>query len=223
MLIPRIVPAVIPSSRQQLDATLEILKGFASHVQVDIVDGVFANPTSWPYSEESGIEAALETLRFDDVSVEFDLMIQNPEETLDTWLKTKPSRIIVHIESTNNLDTVLAHAKVHEYELGLACNNDTDLGVLHEIDREAVDFVQLMGIAEIGSQGQPFDERVLERVREVKEAFPELPVSIDGGVNKETLPLLREAGADRFVAGSAILKADDPEAAYQELVQLAQQ
>jgi len=216
-----IVPAVIPTSRQHLDTTLSLLGTFTDSVQVDVVDGVFAPQTSWPYAKGVPLTHALESVFFDTLSVELDLMIQNPEETLDLWLGTKPTRIIVHVESTEKLSEVVEHASIRGYQLGLAFNNETSLSLLQEIDIAAVDFIQLMGIAEIGAQGNPFDERVLERIGNVKEMFPDMPVSIDGGVSEETITKLRKAGADRFVSGSAILKPKDPAAAYTKLSQLA--
>jgi ribulose-phosphate 3-epimerase len=85
------------------------------------------------------------------------------------------------------------------------------------------DYVELMGIDEIGRQGQPFDERVLQRIRDIKAKYPDLEVSIDGSVNEDTLPRLKEAGADRFVVGSAILNAENPEAMHKKLSRLAEQ
>ena len=79
-----------------------------------------------------------------------------------------------------------------------------------------------MGIAKIGSQGQPFDERVLERVRVLRAEYPELTISIDGSVNVETVVLLSQAGADRFVSGSAILKAKNPAEAFHEFEALTE-
>ena len=66
-----------------------------------------------------------------------------------------------------------------------------------------------MGIDKIGFQGQPFDERVLENVRKIRKAHPEMPISIDGSVNFDTAKSLVDAGATRLVSGSAILEADD--------------
>ena len=216
-----LIPAVIPTSRHYLDTTLSLLGTFTDSVQVDIVDGVFAPQTSWPYTTHVPLTDSLESVFFESLSVELDLMIQNPEETLDVWLRAKPTRMIVHVESTQKLSNVIDHAGTRGYQLGLAFNNDTDLSLLQEIDSAAVDFVQLMGIAEIGAQGNPFDERVLARIGEVKKMYPDMPVSIDGGVSEKTISTLRKAGADRFVSGSAILQADDPKVTYKRLSQLA--
>jgi ribulose-phosphate 3-epimerase len=66
-----------------------------------------------------------------------------------------------------------------------------------------------MGIAKIGYQGQPFDERVLEQINQIRLASPNLPISVDGGVDVTTEPLLKAAGATRLVSGSAVFGAED--------------
>lgn len=216
-----VIPAVIPQSRHHLDRILETIGTFTDVVQIDIVDGIFAEPASWPYTTDAELEAALAHLDFPERSVEFDLMINDPHTTLDMWLRTGAERLIVHVESTEHLEKVLAHRKENLYELGLSFNNDTSFDLLYEIDMQLVAFVQLMGIAHIGVQGQPFDERVLERTAYIKKEFPKLPVSIDGSVNMDTITKLRQAGAERFVSGSAILKASNPQKVFGELTQLA--
>jgi len=216
-----IIPAVIPTSRHHLEVTVDLFASFSDTCQVDVVDGVFDDSVSWPFNVEEQLVETLKTVRFDELAVELDLMVQNPEETLDVWLSTKPTRIIVHVESTHKLDEIIKHASTHGYQLGLAFGNDTDLALLQEVDMAGVDIVQLMGIAEIGEQGNPFDERVLERIKIVKDMFPNLPVSIDGGVSLDAITRLKKAGADRFVSGSAILKSPEPSRAYKDLCRLA--
>ena len=93
-------------------------------------------------------------------------------------------------------------------ELGLALNPDTSLDTILPY-MEKIDFVQCMGIARIGYQGQPFDERVLTQINQLRVKYPNLPISVDGGVNIETAALLKQAGATRLVAGSAIFGASD--------------
>ena len=92
------------------------------------------------------------------------------------------------------------------------------LGIMPYISASIV--VQLMGIAEIGKQAQPFDSSVLDKIRIVHESFPEKMISIDGSVNPETIQKLAAAGANRFVAGSAIVGQPDEVLAYQKLAAL---
>ena len=77
-----------------------------------------------------------------------------------------------------------------------------------------------MGIDHIGFQHQAFDEKVLSKIKEVKVKYPDLAISIDGGVSLKTAPKLIEAGADRLVIGSAIFNSDNPIDAIQQFKSL---
>ena len=220
IFVSQIIPAVIPTSREHLLETLGLFSSFASEAQVDIVDGSFVPSVSWPYVETHDLETAFSDLLLP-MPIELDLMIKSPEATLDSWNRLAPVRIVVHIESTENLESIFEHRKNNAYKLGLALNNDTPLEKILSIDRKDYDYVELMGIDVIGVQGQPFDESVLDRIRTIKAVHPDLEISIDGSVNETTVPLLREAGADRFVVGSAILNAENPAKMYEKLSALA--
>jgi ribulose-phosphate 3-epimerase len=106
-------------------------------------------------------------------------------------------------------------------ELGLAINTTTPISAIEPyLDR--VEFIQCMGIARIGFQGEGFDERVVEHIRAIRALRPEMPISVDGAVNFETAKRLVEAGATRLVSGSAILKSNDVREAvdtFKDLVQ----
>ena len=66
-----------------------------------------------------------------------------------------------------------------------------------------------MGINHVGFQGEPFDERVIEKVKAVRAKYPEMIISVDGGVSLETAPKLIEAGVSRLIVGSAIFNSDN--------------
>ena len=74
-----------------------------------------------------------------------------------------------------------------------------------------------MGIEHIGAQGEPFDERVLSQIKSLRVLYPELIISVDGSVNEETAPLLVQAGANRLVVGSALMKSFDMRETMREL------
>jgi pentose-5-phosphate-3-epimerase len=78
----------------------------------------------------------------------------------------------------------------------------------HGKNRKVINWVQCMGIEKIGFQAQPFDARVLENIKKIKEMYPSILVSVDGGVNLNTAAQLVEAGADRLVVGSALFTSD---------------
>lgn len=190
------------------------ISAFTHEVQVDIVDGEFVPFSSWPY-DESGSISDLKSLT-DEFLIEMDLMIQQPEKTVEQYLKAGVRRIVIHLESTEQVREISQLKHNYDFRLGLSLNNDTDIQKLYEVI-EYADYVQVMGIKEIGSQGQPFDTRALDRIRDLKNTFSRLMVSIDGSVNHETLSEIVKAGVDRCAVGSAILKSENMDEAYLEM------
>jgi ribulose-phosphate 3-epimerase len=210
----RIIPAIIPQSLDHLRDTFLTIVPPAHEVQIDIVDGKFVPFTSWPYRGSGSVMLLRE---FCDVAVvEVDLMIQSPEVAIPLYVKAGVQKVVVHLETVRDFEEIVRHRDAHGYELGISVSNTTPLAVLTSACAN-VEYVQLMGIHDIGSQGQPFDTEVLERIKHLKNLFPELIISIDGSVNEKTIPLLLEAGADRFVSGSAILNDENPKSAYERL------
>jgi len=214
-----IVPALIPTSFAHIEETLASITSFTHEIQIDIVDGVFVPFVSWPYGVGDRVEDLANYTQ--SCLIELDCMMMNPESVIEDYLRAGVRRVIVHLESTKNLSHILILKERYDFKLGLSILNDTPIDVLTDVINCA-DYIQLMGIAQIGSQGQPFDVRVITRIHDIKKAYPNLLISIDGSVNSETVVPLFKAGADRCVVGSAILSQNDPEHAYRALVSLAQ-
>ena len=78
-----------------------------------------------------------------------------------------------------------------------------------------------MSIAKLGAQGAQFDERIYDRIRELRALDADLDIAVDGGVGMSNIKKLREAGANKFGVGSAICKAPNPHEAYEGLLQAA--
>jgi ribulose-phosphate 3-epimerase len=208
-----ILPAVIPHTEAELRATLARLS-FARAIQIDVVDGSFAAPASWPYDPSgSPMDIADALTPFD---VEVDLMAYRPIEAAYEWHRAGVNRFVFHIETLENASMLASFKAETGVVVGCSLSNDTPLSALQSF-HDTADFIQLMGIAHIGVQHEPFDERVLTRIHEVKQQYPSVSITVDGSVNQDTIMQLRDAGADRFAVGSAILTASDPEAAYREL------
>lgn len=231
-----IVPAILPTSLQDLEEKLTRFEGLVDFIQIDVVDGIFAAPASWPYSggtkelatlaEEGGSLPKFGTFKFD-----IDLMVAKPEEVTASWIMLGASHITAHAESTTYLpklitdfDEKYGHDRDFAPDLigfGLAIGANTEVALIEPYLGD-VDYVQFMGIKRIGHQGEPFDSRVVERVRAFKKKHPEIDVQIDGGVTRETAPALLDAGADRLIVGHALLNALDVKAelgAFEELTQ----
>ena len=220
-----IIPAIIPKSFAELTDKLSKINGIIPIVQIDVCDGKFTPDASWPNilsPDHDFVKIIHEEEAFpysDELEFEIDLMVADPLAYVPQWISAGAQRIIPHIESFSSGDKALQFAKdfKEQYdgdgsflrtELGMAINIDTPNEALDIVIQE-LDFVQCMGISKIGYQAQPFDERVLDKIRSLKAKYPDLEISVDGGVSLESAPKLILAGANRLVVGSAIFGSDD--------------
>lgn len=225
-----IIPAILPEDIDDLREKLSLISGLVPLVQIDVCDGKFTPTKTWPYKkgvDETFLKIVAQEEGFpfwDSVDFEVDLMVKHPENIIDDWIATGAKRIIIHIESTPDpLSLVRKIRQEYQYksessygvEIGAALNIDTPNEEVYDIlnalgeDGASIDLVQFMGIENVGYQGEPFDERVIEKIRELRERFPEIIISVDGGVSLENAAELIEAGANRLVSGSAIFESGD--------------
>ena len=214
-----ITPAILEQSFDGVKGAVSRVSGAVGAVQIDIVDGLYAPHVTWPFTALSDADASkisdtnkdligeLECLHVLKTSFELDLMIQNPEDTLGLWLITDAARLIIHRVSTEYLTHCINRIKGDEREVYVGLTSDDTPESIEPII-DLIDGVQCMGIAHIGKQGEPYDERVEKLIVGVRNAYPDLPIQIDGGVSVQTIPRLVEAGATRFAVGSALFSGD---------------
>lgn len=213
MSIP-IVPAVIPDSEAALIEMTKQLR-FSHEFHLDLVDGKFVSAISWPFI--AGGEALAVKSHTDSYTLEVDLMVENPLPIAREWIKAGADMLVFHIETVDVASFIdfVTYAP-RDVTIGVSVSGTTPVESIFSYLPYA-DYVQLMGIHMIGSQGQPFDETVFDRINVVRDAYPEMMISVDGAVSEVTIPRLVKAGVDRLIVGSAIVKQADREAAYVKL------
>jgi ribulose-phosphate 3-epimerase len=232
-----IIPAILPKDFSELEEKMGIVAGHVAHVHIDVTNGTMTPDSTWPYSGESAeflkiVEEVEGFPHWQETGFEAHLMVNDPENLIEEWIRVGAERIILQYESFGDPHTLTqtlvalknkfkSEASYLGVEAGLAVNLDTPLESIYPYVDHA-DFVQFMSIAEIGKQGNPFDERIFERIKIFKDKFPEKLVSVDGGVHSSNIDELVEAGADRLVVGSAIFADEHPEAALEELREISQ-
>lgn len=218
-----IIPAILPTSREDVEDRLSKLSGLVERVQIDIVDGVYATPPTWPYvGGAGGISPEILTeetlLQMGAFRYEVDLMVSNPQEVIGAWISAGANRITIHAGSVHSLGTLISDIqKKYGYDntfapyllsVGVAVTADTDMEFIEPCLKD-LNYVQFMGITHIARQGEPFDERIISTIASFRKTHPHIPIQVDGGITLETAPALLSAGASRLVVGSDIWHAED--------------
>ena len=192
--------------------------------QIDVADGMFVPSRSWPMNPGDDVQferlvRGQDRLPFaDEFEFEVHFMAHSPEKLLPDWIRVGVVRALFHVEARHDFSALRAAAG-DTVELGVSLKIGTPI---ERIDAyiEHISVVQLMGIATIGVQGQPFDPRVLSTIREVHARYPNVIIEVDGSVNLETAPELIAAGARRLAPGSYVFNAPDPKKAIDALTSL---
>lgn len=210
-----IIPTVVPNSLDDLVRVRDQYP-FANTIHLDVADGVFAPNTTWmPRAGDQLPEG---------VSWEIHLMVEKPTEIGLTYLTAGASSLIGHVEafrSAENAATAFSAWKdAGAAAVAAAALLQTPLDVISPYVSKA-DWILMMTIASIGTQGIPFDESGIERVAALKNMHPTATIGVDGGVSLSNVEKLAKAGATRFCAGSVISKSNDYEATYNQILSLA--
>ena len=215
-----IIPAILPKNFSEIEEKIELIKDIADFVQIDICDGKFVKSTTWPYwKPDENFEKILHEERgmpaWEDIDYEFDLMIENPtEDDARKWLSAGAERIVLHNESSNDLSPVISVLS-GLVEIGIAIDLNTDISEIKKYE-DKIKFIQIMGIRKVGFQGQKFDPDTIEKVKALKNMYTNHKIQVDGGVSLENALLLKNAGADRLIVGSALFENEDIVHSYEE-------
>lgn len=217
-----IIPALIPQNLKMVSDYFGKILGSAKKVQLDIVDGEYAPPKTWPFHGNQ-FEEMISFVRgeekfplIDEFDFEIDMLTFHPVEYITDFISMGAKSFVIHIDSTDHAKECIEAAKNSGCEAGVGIKPSIDSSLLEQY-LPMVDFVQFMGNDRVGYNGVELDNAVIEKISEFNKRHPSVPIQIDIGVNRETIPLLRKAGVTRFVSGSAIFNSPDPRQAIKEI------
>ena len=201
------MPAILTDNKQDYRAQVERINVFTRRVQIDVTDGAFTPVQTldvtniwWPKNWQADLH----------------LIAANPSQHMDTILKLDPSLCILHAEANEDLMPCFQMLKNAGIKVGLALLPTTFPGdVKHYIDE--ADHV-LIFAGQLGVQGAPADLMQMEKIPLVRNMKPEVEIGWDGGANMSNIRALAHADLDVINVGSAISQAENPAAAFEELV-----
>lgn len=217
----KIIPAILATSFLYLEKNLERVKGEVDTVQIDVCDGVFTPKPCWPYVKEGGSITVDENFKkvldqeigmpfWGDFSFEIDMMVSEPEKKIDDFITAGADRVVVHLRSTDkeNLKACSRKAKEANVKIGLGVPFNCYVNELDGV-MEDFDFVQVMGIEKVGFQNQEFQWAVLDTIKNIRNKYPELIISTDGGEDENDISDLCDAGANILIIGHALFNSPD--------------
>ncbi|MGB5684924.1 MAG: ribulose-phosphate 3-epimerase [Candidatus Electrothrix sp.] len=213
-----IAPSILSADFSQLgDEIRAVEKAGAEVIHIDVMDGHFVpNITIGPLV----VKAAR---RVTDLPLDVHLMISDPDSYIKDFAEAGADWITVHVETCPHLHRTLNFIRSLGKKAGAVLNPATPLSTLDYV-LEEVDLVMLMSVNP-GFGGQSFIESTLEKCRTLRTMLdkvnPEAGIEIDGGISPKTIGKMAEAGANIFVAGSAIYGQDDYMSVIQEMKKLA--
>ena len=198
----QIIPAIIAQDFEQLQEKIKKVESYVDWVQLDVMDGKFVKNETWQNSYD------LKSLNTN-LNLEAHLMVQNPENIIDDWIKSGVQRIIFHYESTDKHGEIIERIKQAGLQAGLAINPKTSIEVI-DVFVNQLDLVLIMTI-QPGFGGQKFLEETLWKIKDLREKHKDVKIGVDGGINSETASKVIEVGANILFIGSAIFKSKNIE------------
>jgi ribulose-phosphate 3-epimerase len=209
----RIAPSVLSFNHADLRAPVaELIQAGADLIHIDVMDGQFVPPITIG----DGVVRGLQGLG--DALFEAHLMTLTPERHFDAFIQAGCKRIIFHQEVSPHAHRLAQSLRERGVQAGIALNPGTSTADVEGL-LDVVDLVLVMTVNP-GWGGQEFIGSALRKVERIRSLNSHVEIEVDGGINLETLPVAKAAGANLFVAGSFLTKGPSVGDAYRELAAL---
>lgn len=197
----KISPSILASDYANLQSELERIST-SDLIHVDVMDGHFVPNIS------IGAPVTAACKKVCDVPFDVHLMISNPLDYVEDFAKAGADIICFHSECDSDTEETINKILSLGKKAGLAIKPATPIDeVVKYLDKLSMVLVMTV---EPGFGGQSFMESTMPKVEAIRKINPNIDIEVDGGINAETIKIAAKAGANVFVAGSAVFKSENP-------------
>lgn len=211
----RITPSILNADLNDLDSEIKKIAAVSDLLHLDIMDNKFVPNETWNF------DAAEKIIKSAPLPVDAHLMIEDPDIQAVKYAEVGCKSVTIHFEASNNVKQTLQSVRRAGARAAIALKPKTDFSVILEY-RELIDMILIMTV-EPGFGGQKFMSDMMDKVKRSRKFIGDADIwlQVDGGISLETIEVARDAGADTFVAGSAVFKAPNPAEMVLQLKELA--
>ena len=200
----RITPSILNADHSNLNAEIAKIAKDSDLIHLDIMDNLFVPNLTWDFAAAEKIIAECP------IPVDAHLMINDVDRIAVDYARAGAGSVTIHIEAAENPAQTLKSLRKLGSRAGMALKPGTEIELYSDLLDE-IDMLLIMTV-EPGFGGQKFMANMMDKVRRSKALIGDRPIwiQVDGGVSMDTIAIAREAGADTFVAGSAVFNSPDP-------------
>ena len=200
----RISPSVLNADRENLQHEISRIASVSDLIHLDIMDDKFVPNFSWDFGAAEAI------LKGCPIPVDAHLMIEDVDRLSLDYAAIGTASVTIHVEASTSPRATLKSIRSAGSRAGLALKPGTTLAAYEDL-LDVVDMFLIMTV-EPGFGGQSFMGDMMDKVRQTRKLIGDRPIwlQVDGGISLDTIAIAREAGADTFVAGSAVFNSPDP-------------
>lgn len=200
----RITPSILNADYSRLDEEIARIASVSDFIHLDVMDNIFVPNFTFDF------DAASKIIKSSPTPIDAHLMVVDVDQIAIQYAEVGAASVTIHAEATSDISSTLKEIRGHGARAALAVKPNTSIESYSEFV-DQVDMFLIMTV-EPGFGGQKFMESMMDKVRITKKLIGSRPIwlQVDGGISLETIEIAVEAGADTFVAGSAVFKAEDP-------------
>ena len=212
----RITPSILNADFSNLKNEIAKIADVSDLLHLDIMDNIFVPNFTFDF------QAAEAIITQSSLPVDAHLMVANVDSIAPAYAEAGCDSVTFHVEAAADISMTIKSIKALGSRASIAIKPGTDLNSYSDF-LDDIDMILIMTV-EPGFGGQSFREDMLPKISQAKKLIGDRPIwlQVDGGISERTIEMASEAGADTFVAGSAVFNSDNPAAMVQTLRRLAQ-